>query len=93
MTQAVHNLAPAAPPDNDPLPTQREIQAARMLLRLTDKHGSRAKHMAEALGYLCDERPGLEGIEDLAIALADHVVALARGVEDVRSVLQGSATA
>ncbi len=84
-------LPGAAPPDN--LPTAREVQAARMLLKLTDKHGSRARHMAEALGYLCDERPGLDGIEDLAIALSDHVVALARGVEDVREMLNGRAPA
>jgi hypothetical protein len=81
------NQTPAVAPES--LPIAREVQAARMLLHLTDKHGARARHMAETLGYLAYERPGLGGIEDLAIALADHVVGLARGVEEIREMLNG----
>lgn len=88
MNEACDTLAGAHAPDNR-LPNDRAARAALMLGRLTDTHGSRLRCMADALAFLAMDREGLEGIEDLAVALSDHAAALDRGVKDVRAVLDG----
>lgn len=89
MNEATRILRTSQAPDND----TRAARASAMLLELTDRHGSRAAKLAEALNLVVDEREEMAGVEDLARVLLDHVHALAAGVEQARAVLDGRAGA